>query len=323
MFRLWRRPRPIRCGLLAHRTPNLGDDIQALAARQYWPTVDHYVDRDNLSAARRLGPLAVIMNGWFMHERHGQYDWPPPSNIIPLFISFHAADPRLVAGRRALGYYARHEPIGCRDHSTLELFRSQGIDAYLSSCLTLTLKTTVTTKLDQIVFCDPFGPAPGWRYFCPGEPEFRVDLWERFPVAVRERALFVSHRVDPRTDQLARFAQAQSLLDLYAKASLVVTARLHCALPCLAFGTPVIFLCPGDDRRFAGLLDLMNWYPLHALERGELAVDLEAPPTNPVDTVRLAADLAARCREFVRGQIGRALSPESVRAPRPAERDDA
>jgi Polysaccharide pyruvyl transferase len=315
VLRLWRRrtARPDQCGLLVHRTPNLGDDIQALAAAQYWPRVDRYIDRDNMSAGQEAGPVAVILNGWFMHRRDGRCDWPPPRNIVPLFISFHAADPQLVDGHQVLGYYRRHEPIGCRDHRTVELFRARGIDASFSGCLTLTLKNRFPARSDQIVFCDPFGPAPGWRYFCPGEPEFRTDLWARFPSAVRERALFVSHRVDPVASPGDRVAMAQSLLDLYAQASLVVTSRIHCALPCLAFGTPVIFLRPGADPRFGGLLELMNWHPLEALDRGELDISFDAPPRNPVDTSALAASLAARCHAFVQSRIGGAPSPRLAR----------
>ena len=45
----------------------------------------------------------------------------------------------------------------------------------------------------------------------------------------------------------------------YAKAKLVVTTRIHCALPCLALGTPVILVNSSyDDKRFDGLYNLLN-----------------------------------------------------------------
>lgn len=67
---------------------------------------------------------------------------------------------------------------------------------------------------------------------------------------------------------------ARSLVRKYAKAKLVVTSRIHCALPCLGVETPVIFVTSdnleqgvgrgGSNGRFGGLIDLLNlmiWTP--------------------------------------------------------------
>jgi len=43
-------------------------------------------------------------------------------------------------------------------------------------------------------------------------------------------------------DSLARFTAAYQLMEMYASAKLVATQRIHCALPCVAMGTPVIFI---------------------------------------------------------------------------------
>ena len=61
---------------------------------------------------------------------------------------------------------------------------------------------------------------------------------------------------------------ARHLIQKYANAKLVVTSRLHCALPCIATGTPTIFINSdklengysrsGSTGRFDGLIDLMN-----------------------------------------------------------------
>ena len=40
---------------------------------------------------------------------------------------------------------------------------------------------------------------------------------------------------------------AMVLSDRYRSAALVITNRLHCALPCLAFGTPCLFIHTGID----------------------------------------------------------------------------
>lgn len=61
---------------------------------------------------------------------------------------------------------------------------------------------------------------------------------------------------------------ARHLIQKYANAKLVVTSRLHCALPCIATGTPTIFINSdklekgysrsGSTGRFEGLIDLVN-----------------------------------------------------------------
>jgi hypothetical protein len=55
---------------------------------------------------------------------------------------------------------------------------------------------------------------------------------------------------------LPRWQRALERLKLYSEASLVITSRLHCALPCVAFGTPVLFLHRNmkSDCRFDSLL---------------------------------------------------------------------
>lgn len=61
----------------------------------------------------------------------------------------------------------------------------------------------------------------------------------------------------------SRFQRAEDLIRLYSNAQLVITSRIHCALPCLGLNTPVVFLQNDDDSiestcRFDGLLSLLN-----------------------------------------------------------------
>src|SRR5690606_28318532 len=46
-----------------------------------------------------------------------------------------------------------------------------------------------------------------------------------------------------------KFLLAEELLRKYSTAKLVITSRIHCALPCLALGTPVIYL-NGFEKEF-------------------------------------------------------------------------
>jgi hypothetical protein len=69
-------------------TNNIGDEIQSLAARQFLPRVDYFVDRERTNSFRAPHPAPVwgIMNGWFCH--HSQ-NWPPSESISPFFVSMH------------------------------------------------------------------------------------------------------------------------------------------------------------------------------------------------------------------------------------------
>ena len=59
------------------------------------------------------------------------------------------------------------------------------------------------------------------------------------------------------------FKSAENLINLYSSAKLVVTSRIHAALPCTGLETPVIFINNLNDSelstcRFDGLIDLFN-----------------------------------------------------------------
>ena len=101
-------------------------------------------------------------------------------------------------------------------------------------------------------------------------------------------AEYVSHTIsnvgvtDDEKMQLAR-----DLIKRYAEAKLVVTSRIHAALPCLAVETPVIFIpSEGLDAtrenagRFDGLEDLFN---VIRWRNGELFVESESIKNNLIN----------------------------------------
>ena len=87
------------------------------------------------------------------------------------------------------------------------------------------------------------------------------------------------------------FSEASSLLWKYRESHLVITTRIHVALPCVARGVPVIFI--RHSGIFQGSLRVEGLTPLfHNLDltkiRGKTAVqdwmdkfDFENPPPNP------------------------------------------
>jgi len=88
---------------------------------------------------------------------------------------------------------------------------------------------------------------------------------ELLPKHVRSQAIRLSHGwQDPKkVDRIARYVEAYKRLRAYANAKLVVTSRLHVALPCAALGTPALFvwsnkLPGGTHDRLRGLSDFVH-----------------------------------------------------------------
>lgn len=106
----------------------------------------------------------------------------------------------------------------------------------------------------------------------------------------------------------SRFKRAEELLNIYASSELVITSRIHCALPCQGLGTPALFLQNMDDSkestcRFSGLLDLLN---VIKFRKDKI---LETPyewPINPAKVMNktnfkeYAIALKRKCLDFVK-----------------------
>ena len=282
-------------GLLSYPgIANLGDTIQSLAARRFLPQVDALIPRERLSEPpAHPGPVRTILNGWFMHD---PALWPPHPAIVPLPVAMHFAEPGVSRLRRwavsplermlsgAGGEWLRRwGPIGARDVWTLEALEKRGIPAWHSGCLTLTLPQRPVPRGETVVACDL--------------PELALAALRRQTSAP---LLCVTHGGGEALDQCGQVAAAERLLDAYASAAAVVTTRIHCALPCLALGTPVLLLHDGaPGRRVGDMLPL-----LHSATFAEFAAlrhpyDLAAPPPNPTAFQPLAAKLIQVCADFV------------------------
>ena len=80
---------------------------------------------------------------------------------------------------------------------------------------------------------------------------------------VLTHAEYLTHIINTETftTDSSRFHHADELLKRYSKASLVITSRLHCGLPCVAMGTPCVFTTSETLRsegRFDGLEELLH-----------------------------------------------------------------
>ena len=219
---------------------NLGDQMQTLATEQFFPRVAKKFDRDNLHNISEKEKYALIMNGWF--SNYPTDCFPPSDSIVPIFIGFHInkEERQYFLNPQCIEYFKKHEPIGCRDKETMELLATKGVDAFYSKCLTLTFPKRTKEPLNGKVFIVDADTVP-------------------IPQYLYEEAVRITHITEDILGDELKTALAKKLLELYRdEARLVITTRLHCALPCIAMGIPVVFFERSSNDRTSLLKDLIK-----------------------------------------------------------------
>jgi Macrocin-O-methyltransferase (TylF)/Polysaccharide pyruvyl transferase len=262
--------------LLSYYTANLGDEVQSIAAAQFLPSIDLRIDRERLDRHPEgaAESYKVILNGW---HTHAPERWPPGRFLVPLITSFHLTrevysinsgglnPAQVLLQGESLRYLREHGPIGARDWWTRDLLLEHGVDSFFSGCLTLTL-----------------GAGSDWSradYVCAVDLPSR--LLERMRVITRSRLVLRTHSRSAGGAHGMRAFLVRRWLSLYAQAKCVVTTRLHCALPCLAFGTPVLLVTAArDSYRFSGWARLLHTCSPEEFLDGVVEFDPENPPPN-------------------------------------------
>lgn len=140
--------------------------------------------------------------------------------VIPVFLCWSLLDG--VINPEDVSWLKAHEPIGCRDEYTLNECLRNGIQAYLNGCITICFP-----RLEQY-------NKNGKVYLVDIQPELESYI----PEKLKQGAVRMTHLIPE--GELRE--EAKRLLEQYAaSASLVITSRLHAAIPCMAMGIPVIF----------------------------------------------------------------------------------
>lgn len=155
-------------------------------------------------------------------------------------------------------FLKEQEPIGCRDEKTRNYLRSVGIEAYLMGCFTLCFpKREKVPEQEKIFFVDT--------------PK---ELEKHIPLNIKEHSEYLTHEEKfceyPVNEEENRRLDiiAKNLLERYKnEATLVVTGRLHAALPCIAMGIPVILTCNNLDFRFGWIEKFIKPYQLGEYEK--------------------------------------------------------
>ncbi len=324
---------------------NIGDYIQALASSQYYPHVDGFLDRDEDLNSYDEEPCKMIMNGWYMHNPQ---NWPPTEKIIPLFVAFHlnVLVREELTSSISVNYLKKHQPIGCRDTNTMDILTSAGIEAYFSGCMTLTLgkkyhneeKDHTTYIVDPILSVD-YGLNNIYQALrvIVRHPLDIINLLKKdglhlhdgknklkkivktalyykvyskmFSKDIIMNSTYIHHYVENKNDDFYLLDKAEQLVKLYAKARLVITSRIHCALPCLGLETPVIYLREKADDyistcRLGGIEDLFNMVEINDGDlqsnfKIDSVISSENYPVNKDSWKVYAQELDKRCKNFI------------------------
>ena len=135
----------------------------------------------------------------------------------------------------------------------MEMLQSKEVEAFYSKCLTITFDRRLKSPESGKVFL--------------------VDVDRRIPLPtpIRSGAISVSHNIPPYVSTETKFRLARELLDIYRdQARLVITTKLHCALPCIAMGIPVIFFGDRTNYRVSILEDLGVGIHRYALQESQI-----------------------------------------------------
>ena len=250
-------------------TPNIGDYIQSLAALQFLPKncKPYFIDRDIVQFYH--GPkVKLIMNAWQRVHEGNKY---MSEQIIPIFVSYHM-NSNFELPKVYVDTLKKYSPIGCRDTKTRDQFIKYGIDAYFSSCLTTTLDIDYAVndsqRTDEIIFIDyKFGDFPEADKFLRSLKAYNLS---------ESNIKHTRHKFNNDLSHIERFKMAKKLLNRYARAKLIVSTRIHGALPSLALRTPVIFIKNEyDHNRFPGIYELLNTVGPNEKGKFEVRVNID------------------------------------------------
>ena len=186
----------------------------------------------------------MFWNAWWDPQSFNKHE---NDNVvpIPLAIHFHYPDNR----KANMEFLKKLAPIGARDTYTLDFFKKNDVPSFFSGCMTLFMQNPSMglPRNNNIYKCDVF---------------LQDTTFENLlPKNIAQSLIKVTHAIDAKMDKYKKFIEGYNRILMYSQAKLVITARIHVALPCVAIGTPVIFLdhkAIWANIRLAGLTDLFQ-----------------------------------------------------------------
>jgi hypothetical protein len=251
--------------LIYRNTGNLGDAVQTYAMARLLPPPLYGVYRDAAYAGTDAAARehTFVVNGWLGDRTPQDRD----CLFAGVFIGRQEAE-NLEWVRRS------RFPAGARDPHTHARLKAAGVESHMIGCATLTLARYEGPRSGTVCVDAP-GPGDGVH-------AARLGNWiGDIPWPVQ-------------------WEMAKALLSRLRTAALVVTSRLHVALPCLAMGTPVVV--PPEWRR-----RLMQPERLSLLDH----LRFEYGPPNVIDVAPVARRFGSFLSDALRIEVHPDEEPRS------------
>ena len=223
---------------------NLGDDLQIVAIDYIYKKMgieEKDIVRIGLSELTSYNGEYVILPVSFplYGYREGVNITMFSPKIIPVFLGLSIMSGNI--SDEEVAYLRRFEPIGCRDHYTMDILRKKNILSYVGGCVTALLPRLDRFKGDKVYIIDV--PKRMMKYI---------------PDDIRKGATYKSQILSECSDSYE--ATKKRLREISENARLIITTRLHSALPYTALGIPVVLMKEKFSFRFTALSKLLNVY---------------------------------------------------------------
>lgn len=257
---------------------NLGDDIQLLAIENLYNymKVDYrdvirieFSDLYTWEGEELVVPISFPIISYNNEMNITCFS----QKIYPVFLALSILSESL--GERDIEYLKRFSPIGGRDNHTFNIMNKYGIPAYLFGCMTMTFpKVWNDDNNKDMVFC----------------VDISDKLLESIPDNIHRKCVYLSNAYDIEEIEGRPEDKAREVYELLIKkASLVITARMHVAIPCIAAGIPVVFAKDVYSYRFVGINRIIKIYS----EEEYSLIDWQVKPIEYEEIKQKMLELAA------------------------------
>lgn len=291
----------MKYGLLYYKdTDNIGDDIQTYAASRFLPKIDYMIDRENLNAfiPKKKEYVKTIMNAWYIHDKIN-FDISPYINplFVSMFFKYMPYEDGTVFGidyinNNVISMLKKYSPVGARDKHTEKIMEKFNVPTYFSGCMTLTIKPFENIKKGGYIVVVGLSKEE-ISYIKKSTKRKVIEFIQDVP-----KCSFSNETWNQRKKRV------EEALKLYQGAHMVITTKLHCSLPTLALGTPILLLYDKSKKENQDRIGSYLPY-LNHMDRTEFlnsSYNFEKPKKNPNKHIELREKLIQRCENFIKDQ---------------------
>lgn len=226
---------------------NIGDQIQIIAIDYIYSLLGInrndivYINKDDLSVYNGEEVILPVSMPLVEYKEHGIADF-FSKKISPVFLGLTLVKDTLSAVE--ISYYRNYEPVGCRDERTYNTLSKYGIKCYLGGCITTLLpeRKKNPERQRKVFIIDP-----------------TESVIPYLPKELEKNAVWDTHMLYDLAS-LPKEVAKERYHKYFNEAKLVITSLLHCAVPCMAYGIPVILAKDVVSYRFAWLEKLLRIY---------------------------------------------------------------